>query len=188
MGRLEGSRRSRRSYGRPQEASPRSRSRGSRSSSPAVGRPTAAFDPARRSSKRPTSSAASARAERSRARRTTHCPQARAQKGASAAITSAIAQAGSPNKPSAPCIRVHQLWHIARDDARSAPRAPSRPHEHRVMRAPRARHLLGGTMNGTTCSRPSKPTRYEAAACWLANGPTRTLYQVPRPDTFASTT
>ena len=49
-------------------------------------------------------------------------------------------------------------------------------------------HLAGGTMNGTTCSRPSKPERYAAAACWLVNGPIRTRYHVPRPGTLASTT
>lgn len=52
----------------------------------------------------------------------------------------------------------------------------------------RERYLDGGTMNGTTCSRPSKPERYAEAACCVENGPIRTLYHVPRPGTWASTT
>ncbi len=46
----------------------------------------------------------------------------------------------------------------------------------------------GSTMNGTTCSRVSNDERYEAAACFDGNGPTRTRYHVPRPATCASTT
>ena len=48
--------------------------------------------------------------------------------------------------------------------------------------------VSGGTMNGTTCSRASKPVRYCAAACCVWNGPTRTRNHVPRPGTCASTT
>lgn len=67
----------------------------------------------------------------------------------------------------------------------------SRDRARRMMRVTEERYLLGllgGTTNGTTCSRPSKPTRYSEAERWVENGPMRTLYQVPRPETFASTT
>src|SRR5690606_8275897 len=63
-----------------------------------------------------------------------------------------------------------EVWH--KDAARARTHRPHLPH---------FSFAAGVTMNGTTCSRPSNPERYAAAACWLGKGPMRTRYHVPRP-------